>query len=136
MMGVRLGGSIRRGGRPGGGHDLRRARPTTVGTFGSRWGYRERAAPVFVAKRVVAQREQPPCDGDLGDLGAASTGDAISEPPKGGVLEVRAGGRLHHRPSEPPRALLGDVASARVVGAGALGGGKPGPRALVLWRGE
>src|SRR4029450_3998380 len=96
MMACGLGGSIRNGGRPGGGHDLRRARPTTVGTVGSRWGYRERAAPVFVAKGVVAQREQPPGEGDLGDLGAAHAGDAISETPKRGVLEVRAGGEPHH----------------------------------------
>src|SRR5215208_2115425 len=111
MMGVRPGRLIRSGGRPGGGHDLRRARPTTVGTFGSRWGYRERAAPVFVPKRLVAQREQPPGEGDRRSWRRVG-GRCHLGTPEAWVLEVRAGGRLHHRPSEPPRALLGDVASA------------------------
>jgi hypothetical protein len=95
-------------------------------------GDRVGAAPTLVAKGVVAKREQPSGERHLGDLASSASGDPVAEAPEHGIVQVRTGGRFHHRPSQPARSLLGDVAAAGVLGAAALGGGEPGPRAQVL----
>lgn len=79
-----------------------------------------RPATVFIAQGIEGQCQQPVGKAHAGHLLATPAGDAIVEPTQIRIAQAGPGGSLDEDPPEPPRALLGDVTSPRVLVGGVL----------------